>query len=95
MASTSSRVPNPDGKLVQVFDSDEESEVMVVRGLLRRRSHLRSFFNRQVRVLSDHRHHHAHHHLQPPDFLAFLGKFACSLRSFDLLPDVHSPRNES
>ena len=34
MASTSSRVPNPDGKLVQVFDSDEESEVMVVRGLL-------------------------------------------------------------
>jgi hypothetical protein len=34
MASTSSRVPNPNGKLVQVFDSDEESEVMVVRGLL-------------------------------------------------------------
>jgi hypothetical protein len=34
MASTSSKVPNPNGKLVQVFDSDEESEVMVVRGLL-------------------------------------------------------------
>ena len=34
MASTSGRVPNPNGKLVQVFDSDEESEVMVVRGLL-------------------------------------------------------------
>lgn len=34
MATTSSRVPNPDGKLVQVFDSDEESEVLVVRGLL-------------------------------------------------------------
>ncbi len=33
MASTE-RVPNPNEKLVQVFDSDEESEVMVVRGLL-------------------------------------------------------------
>jgi hypothetical protein len=28
------KVPNPKEKLVQVFDSDEESEVMVVRGLL-------------------------------------------------------------
>ena len=28
------RVPNPNEKLVRVFDSDEESEVMVVRGLL-------------------------------------------------------------
>jgi hypothetical protein len=26
--------PNPDEKLVRVFDSDQESEVMVVRGLL-------------------------------------------------------------
>jgi hypothetical protein len=27
-------VPNPKEKLVKVFDSDQESEVMVVRGLL-------------------------------------------------------------
>jgi hypothetical protein len=27
-------VPNPDEKLVKVFDSERESEVMVVRGLL-------------------------------------------------------------
>jgi hypothetical protein len=27
-------VPNPNEKLVKVFDSDQESEVMVVRGLL-------------------------------------------------------------
>lgn len=28
------KAPNPQEKLVQVFDSDQESEVMVVRGLL-------------------------------------------------------------
>ena len=27
-------VPNPDEKLVKIFDSEQESEVMVVRGLL-------------------------------------------------------------
>ena len=32
--ASAERVPNPNEKLVQVFDSDEESEVMVVRGLL-------------------------------------------------------------
>lgn len=32
--ATANRVPNPNEKLVRVFDSDEESEVMVVRGLL-------------------------------------------------------------
>jgi hypothetical protein len=32
--ATANRVPNPDEKLVRIFDSDEESEVMVVRGLL-------------------------------------------------------------
>ena len=28
------KVPNPDEELVKVFDSEQESEVMVVRGLL-------------------------------------------------------------
>ena len=32
--AVANRVPNPNEKLVRVFDSDEESEVMVVRGLL-------------------------------------------------------------
>jgi hypothetical protein len=35
MASVSQPgIPNPDEKLVKVFDSEQESEVMVVRGLL-------------------------------------------------------------
>jgi Putative prokaryotic signal transducing protein len=34
MTAPDKKAPNPKEKLVQVFDSDEESEVMVVRGLL-------------------------------------------------------------
>jgi hypothetical protein len=34
MTGLDRKVPNPNEKLVQVFDSDEESEVMIVRGLL-------------------------------------------------------------
>lgn len=34
MASYADGKPNPNEKLVRVFDSDQESETMVVRGLL-------------------------------------------------------------
>lgn len=34
MATAGSNVPDPNEELVKVFDSDQESEVMVVRGLL-------------------------------------------------------------
>lgn len=34
MTPPNSQTPQPETKLVQVFDSDNESEVMVVRGLL-------------------------------------------------------------
>jgi hypothetical protein len=32
--ATAGETPNPNGELVKVFDSEQESEVMVVRGLL-------------------------------------------------------------
>src|SRR5258706_9641160 len=35
-------------------------------GATRIRGHLRSLFQRQIGILADHRHHHAHHDLQPP-----------------------------
>jgi hypothetical protein len=34
MTASNSETPKPETRLVQVFDSGEESEVMVVRGLL-------------------------------------------------------------
>src|SRR5581483_8104678 len=34
MAEKASPLPNPDEKLVRVFESEQESEAMVVRGLL-------------------------------------------------------------
>ena len=34
MAEKASPLPNPDEKLVRVFDTEQESEAMVVRGLL-------------------------------------------------------------
>jgi hypothetical protein len=34
MKSQAKQNPNPDGKLLKVFDTEQESEAMVVRGLL-------------------------------------------------------------
>ena len=41
-------------------------------GAPRTRSHFGSFFHRQVRILADHRHHHADHHLQPANPARFI-----------------------
>jgi hypothetical protein len=46
------------------------------RGALGARHQLGSFFNREVRVLTDHGHHHADHNLQTADIACLLLSFA-------------------
>jgi hypothetical protein len=62
------------------------------RGAFGASDHFRRLFNREIRVLPDHRHYHVHHNLQAPDFSRFLLHFV-QLRVFQesLLSAIRAP----